>query len=98
MRHRLGVRLLSRVLLFSACLTLILTLLQLYIEYRRDVSALELRFEQISNGCLDSLAEHLRTLDENQLRRQLAGILRLPDIRAGEVREAGSAGAPFAIR
>src|SRR5258708_25208456 len=63
-RHRLGVRLLSRVLLFSACLTLILTLLQLYIEDRRDVSALELRFGLISNGCLESLAEHLPSLHE----------------------------------
>jgi len=98
MRHRLGVRLLSSVLLFSACVTLILTLIQIYFEYRRDVSALELRLEQISNSYLDSVAEGLWSLDEKQLRLQLAGILRLPGIRAVEVREANTASNPLVIR
>jgi hypothetical protein len=35
LRHSLSVRLLSRVLLFSVCVTLVLTLLQLYVEYRQ---------------------------------------------------------------
>jgi len=97
MRHSLGVRLLSSVLLFSACVTLILTLIQIYLEYRRDVSALELRLEQISNSNLDSVAEGLWILDEKQLRLQLAGILRLPGVRAVEVREADTASNPLVI-
>ena len=97
MRHSLGVRLLSSVLLFSACVTLILTLIQIYFEYRRDVSALELRLQQISNSNLDSVAEGLWMLDEKQLRLQLAGILRLPSIRAVEVREADTASNPLVI-
>ena len=97
-RHGLGVRLLSSVLLFSACVTLILTLIQIYLEYRRDVAALELRLEQISNSYLDSVAEGLWILDEKQLRLQLAGILRLPGIRAVEVREADTASNPLVIR
>src|ERR1700741_856239 len=96
--HGLTVRLLVRVLLFSACVTLILTVVQLYLEYRNEVSALELRLDQISKTNLDSLAERLWALDENQLRLQLTGILRLPDMRAVEVLEAGSAGDPLVIR
>ena len=96
--HGLTVRLLISVLLFSACVTLILTVVQLYLEYRNDVSALELRLDQISKTNLDSLAERLWALDENQLRLQLTGILRLPDMRAVEVLEAGSAGDPLVIR
>ena len=46
--HGLTVRLLISVLLFSACVTLILTVVQLYLEYRNEVSALELRLDQIS--------------------------------------------------
>lgn len=94
----LTVRLLISVLLFSACVTLILTVVQLYLEYRHDVSDLELRLDQISKTNLDSLAERLWALDENQLRLQLMGILRLPDMRAVEVREAGTTGDPLVIR
>jgi PAS domain S-box-containing protein len=96
--HGLTVRLLSSVLLFSVCVTLILTVVQLYLEYRHDVSDLELRLDQIGKTNLDSLAERLWALDENQLRLQLMGILRLPDMRAVEVREAGSTGDPLVIR
>ncbi len=96
--HSLTVRLLISVLLFSACVTLILTVVQLYLEYRNEVSALELRLDQISKTNLDSLAERLWALDENQLRLQLTGILRLPDMRAVEVLEASSAGNPLVIR
>ena len=96
--HSLTVRLLSSVLIFSVCVTLILTVVQLYLEYRHDVSDLELRLDQIGKTNLDSLAERLWALDENQLRLQLTGILRLPDMRAVEVREAGSTGDPLVIR
>ena len=89
-RHSIGARLLIGVLLFSSSVTLILTVIQLYTDYRRDVSAIESRLNQISGSYLDSLAEGLWALDEKQLRLQLDGILRLPDIRAVEVREAGT--------
>jgi PAS domain S-box-containing protein len=96
--HGLTVRLLSSVLLFSVCVTLILTAVQLYLEYRHDVSDLELRLDQIGKTNLDSLAERLWALDENQLRLQLTGILRLPDMRAVEVREASNTGNPLVVR
>ena len=96
--HGLTVRLLSSVLLFSVCVTVTLTVVQLYLEYRHDVSDLELRLDQIGRTNLDSLAERLWALDENQLRLQLTGILRLPDMRAVEVREASSTGDPLVIR
>jgi signal transduction histidine kinase len=98
MRHSVALALLGRVLLFSACLTLILTLLRLYIDFRRAVWVLDLRLEQIGESYLDSLAEGLWTLDEKQLRLQLTGILRLPDIRAVEVGEAGTAPGRFVVR
>jgi PAS domain S-box-containing protein len=91
-RHSIGARLLTGVLLFSGSVTLVLTVIQLYIDYRRDVSALEVRLNQISGSYLASLAEGLWTLDEKQLRLQLDGILRLPDIRTVEVREAADTG------
>ena len=97
-RHGIGARLLTGVLVFSGSVTLILTALQLYVDYRRDISALELRLNQIGESYLGGLAEGLWNLDEKQLRLQLNGILQLPDIRAVEVREAGSTGNPLIVK
>jgi len=97
-RHSIGARLLAGVLLFSGSVTLVLTAIQLYIDYRREVSALELQLNQISGSYLASLAEGVWTLDEKQLRLQLDGILRLPDIRAVEAREAADTGNSLIVK
>jgi len=97
-RHSIGARLLIGVLLFSGSVTLIMTVIELYIDYRRNVSALELRLNQISGSYLDSLAEGLWALNEKQLELQLDGILRLPDIRAAEVHEGGPTGNPLIVK
>ena len=91
-RHGIGARLLICVLLISSFVTVILTALQLYADYRRDVADVESRLERIGGAYLDSLAEGLWNLDERQLRLQLDALLRLPDIRGVEIRETGSAG------
>ena len=97
-RHGIGARLLTAVLIFSGCVTLILTAIQLYIDYRRDVSAMAWRANEVSLSYRDSLAEGLWNLDERQLRLQLNGILRLPDVRAVEVRETGNSGNSLIIK
>ncbi|MGO8919219.1 MAG: ATP-binding protein [Stellaceae bacterium] len=96
--HRLlgggiGRRLLIRVLLFSSAVALVLTLLQLYLDYRRDLSLIDQRFEEIERSYLGSLGEGLWNLDQQQLALQLQGVLRLPDIAAAEIREAATASA-----
>jgi hypothetical protein len=49
-RHSIGARLLAGVLLFSGSVTLVLTVIQLHVDYRREVSALEVRLNQISGS------------------------------------------------
>ncbi|MGO8913251.1 MAG: ATP-binding protein [Bradyrhizobium sp.] len=83
----IAVRLLVSVLLFSSAVTLTLTALQLYLDYKRDVAAIDVRLDEIQQGYAESLAESLWNLDTNQLQLQLAGIRRLPDITLVEVRE-----------
>jgi len=95
-RYGIGARLLVGVLLVSSFITVILAALQLYADYRHEVAGIETRLSRIGESYLDSLAESLWNLDERQLRLQLDGILRLPDIRGVEIREAGSTGkVPF---
>jgi PAS domain S-box-containing protein len=96
-RGGIGFRLLVRVLLFSAVMTLLLTLAQLYVDYRRDVGAIDQRMSEIDSGYRQSLSEGLWRLDARQLRLQTEGILRLPDISYVELREATNRAAPLVV-
>jgi signal transduction histidine kinase len=84
----IGLRLLVRVLLFSSVITLLLTLLQLYVDYRRDVGTIDRQIAEIERSYRRSLGEGLWNLDARQLELQVDGILHLPDVRFVEVREA----------
>ncbi|MDN5005550.1 ATP-binding protein [Bradyrhizobium sp. GCM10027634] len=86
-RSGVGPRLLAAVLLFSSLVTLTLTALQFYLDYDREVGAIETRLDEVGRSITASLGESLWNLDQNQLKLQLDGILRLPGMRAAEVRE-----------
>jgi hypothetical protein len=97
LRGGIGPRLLARVLLFSLVSTLILTLSQLYFDYRHDTRAIESRMSEIAGSYRQSLGEGLWNLDRRQLELQIEGILRLPAIRFVEVREATDRADPMAV-
>ncbi len=90
--HGIARRLLLAILLFSSAVTLALTALQLYIDYQRDRGAIETRVREITSGYHDSLARSLWNVDAEQIRVQLEGIMRLPDLRAASVVEAPAPG------
>ena len=96
-RRGIGPRLLVRVLLFSAAITLILTLFQLYFDYRYDVRAIESRLSEIEGSYLQSLGGSLWNLDRRQLELQIEGILRLPAMRFVEVRETTDRANPLVV-
>jgi PAS domain S-box-containing protein len=93
----IGLRLLARVLLFSSAITLLLTLLQLYFDYRRDVGTIDRQISEIEGSYRRSLGEGLWNLDARQLELQVDGILHLPDIRFVEVREATDRTDPMVV-
>jgi PAS domain S-box-containing protein len=97
LRRGLAPRLLVSVLLFSAAITLILTLGQLYLDYLHDVRLIESRMSEIERGYLQSLGEGLWNLDRRQLELQIEGILRLPAIRFVEVRETTDRADPVVV-
>ncbi|WP_255395931.1 EAL domain-containing protein [Motiliproteus sp. MSK22-1] len=72
-------------------MTLISTAIQLYFDYRQDVSAIEQRLDEIEESYLASIAAGLWNVDITQLKLQLEGILRLPDMKAAIVQEDGLA-------
>jgi PAS domain S-box-containing protein len=93
----IGWRLLLQVLFFSSVITLLLTLTELYLDYRRDVGAVDERMAEIDSGYSRSLGDGLWRLDARQLRLQVEGILRLPDISYVELREATDRAAPLVV-
>ena len=82
----IGLRLIGYIVLFSSCVTLVFTLLQLYRDYHRDVSAIERRLDEVQTSTLGSLAGSLWQMDLDQVRLQIEGIRLLPDIQAVSVR------------
>ena len=83
----IAVSLLYRILLFSTLITLMSTALQLYFDFRRGVSGIEERFDEIRVSTVPSMSNSLWVVDHDQLRLLLNGIILLPDIRMAEVRE-----------
>jgi signal transduction histidine kinase len=62
-------------------LTLLSTALQLLLEYRWGVSAIEERMAQVEASQAESLANSLWSFEETQLESQMKGILQLPDFQ-----------------
>ena len=88
-RHRLAVRIIVVLTLFSSMITLALTALQLYNEFERDVALLDRRIGETKEGFAGSLTTSLWRDDMVLVRRQLEGMLRLPDMQYVEVRTPG---------
>jgi diguanylate cyclase (GGDEF)-like protein len=82
------------IILFSSLITLSFSALQLEIDYRREVDAISTRLDQIETTYSASLAGSLWNLDKAQLRLELAGMMRLPDMQALEVDEVDTGDAP----
>lgn len=97
LRGGIGRRLLVRVFFFSSVITLLLTLAQLYLDYRSDVHAIDQKMSEIDSSYRQSLSEGLWEMDARQLQLQVEGILRLPNIRYVELREATDQTAPLVV-
>ena len=88
-RFTIGRKFVIYTLLFSSVITLFITIFQLYVDYRRDISTIEQRLEEIQISFQDSLATALWTQNLAGLNLHLEGILRLPDIHYIELVEVG---------
>jgi PAS domain S-box-containing protein len=75
-----GKKLLSVTLLFSSVITLITTSIQLYAEFNSEVFHLDDRFVEINDVVRDSLTESTWAFDQNQIQKQLKGILRFEQV------------------
>jgi|GEM_PF-5130763 len=78
--RRLSVRLLIYILLFSSLITLIGTSVQLYMDFRYDVSLVERRLDAVKESYLTGLGRSLWDMNDQQTRAHGNGIQNLPDV------------------
>ncbi|MBI3899354.1 MAG: EAL domain-containing protein [Gammaproteobacteria bacterium] len=81
-------RVVTAILLCSTVFALIATGVQLLLDYRRDVSEIEVRMLNIERSYVESVSVALWDFDMRQIRTQIEGIRRLPDIRFVLLRDA----------
>lgn len=87
LRSPLARRLIFAIILVSSAITLCLTTLQLYGEYRDEMGEIQTAFRQIDQVHLTSLSQSLWATNEDDLKLQVAGIVRLPNLEYIAVRE-----------
>lgn len=84
LQHRkenlLSYRLLVYILLCSTVLAVLSTAIQLFWDYKKDLTDIQQGMDSIEAGYLDSLSSSLWKLDQDQIEIQLDGIMKLPDI------------------
>jgi len=84
-KKRTAQRLIIYIILFSSLITLFITAVQLYGEYRRDIDGITRHMDQIRSGYLLSVAEAVWVADHKQLQTLLDGIRKMPDIEHAQV-------------
>lgn len=68
-------------------LTLLITLAQLYWDYRTDLNRIESQLQQVEDVHLRSLSTLLWAADEEELKTLAEGIMRLPDMQYLEIHD-----------
>lgn len=73
-------KLILALVLFSALITTLITVIELYSSYRHDLEQIDRSMAFIGKSCLPSLTGSVWVADRQQVQTQLDGLLRLPDI------------------
>lgn len=79
-KNRIAYRLTLQVILFSTMVTLLVTALQLYLDYRRDLADIQSFFTSIETTSIRPLEESVWILDDLQVNLQLEGLIKHRDI------------------
>ncbi|MCG8618791.1 MAG: ATP-binding protein [Desulfobacterales bacterium] len=78
------------ILIFSSCVTLLLTSIQLMLDYNRDLNLIEQELVQIETSYQQAFSQSLWVMDNLLLETQISGVLKIPDIEYLETRKDGT--------
>ena len=87
LRSPLARRLIVAVILFSSAITLVLTGMQLYAEYRYNLTGIEADLAQIEQVHLKALTQSLWATNNKELALQLEGMVQVPNLEYVAVHE-----------
>lgn len=87
-RHKISRKLALYILLFSSLITLILTGVQLLIDYRFGIDVIHQRLEQVANTSINSFEQAVWTLNDRSVDLQLQGLSKINDVVSVEYRNA----------
>lgn len=88
-KHGITRRLIIYVVLFSSCITLLITAVQLFQEYRDGVAQVEGQMTQVETLSVPSLTQNLWDLYDEQVQILLDNLIQLPDVKYLEIRSRG---------
>lgn len=88
--NRLARKIIAALIVFSSLLTVIASGVQLWIEYGRDVAAIDTRFAQVERSYIDTVSATVWEADIDRLNLQMKGIIEFPDFAFAEVRDEGN--------
>ena len=86
-KHSLSIRLLSYILMCSFALAIIITLVQLLLDYQNDLTKIDASIEQVESSFVEPLATSLWNFDKEQIEIQSKGIMNLPYMQYVKVYE-----------
>jgi len=89
LRSPLARRLSIAIILFSSAVTLILTVIQLYGQYRYDVDRIDADLAQIQQVHLKALTQSLWATNSKELTLQLEGMVQVPNFEYAAVHDGG---------
>lgn len=85
----LALRLIFALILFSSLITTLITAIDLYSDYNRDISSIDNRLHFIKESYLPTLVESVWVADSTQINTQLEGLVRLQDIEYLDINISG---------
>jgi PAS domain S-box-containing protein len=77
----LGWRLATATITFSTFIALLATAIQLYLDYRRDLTVIDATFDQVGQSYLPTIASALWQTNRHELTIAINGLARLPDVQ-----------------
>ena len=92
---KIGRAFLFRVLIFSSFVTLLLSGIQLFIEYKKDLKQISEISEQISNSYLKSIENAVWGINKEQIDALLEGIMALPTVTKASIKSDSQANTLF---
>jgi PAS domain S-box-containing protein/diguanylate cyclase (GGDEF)-like protein len=82
---KISFKLMVLTLFFSAVITLVITVIQLFMDYRNGMKSIYTQISLIETGYIASISQSIWVYDNKQIILQLDGILNMPDIEYASI-------------